>query len=336
MAATTTDYYAALGVKKTASEKDIRQAYRRLARKHHPDVNPGDKTAEAKFKEIQQAYDVLNDPEKRKKYDQFGDAWEHAGQYGPEGGFGQQPGGGGYASYDFDFGNAGEAGGFGDVFETIFGRGGMGGRTSTRATRRAQRGQDLDQPVEVTLEEAYHGTQRILQMQTPEMCTQCGGTGLAANKPCPQCGGMGSTLRPRRLEVKIPAGVRDGSRVRIAGEGGPGAAGGPKGDLFLVVSVQPNANFERKGDDLYVDVPTPLTAALLGGEVEVPTMKSRVALKIPAETQNGKVFKLRGQGMPHLQGEGHGDLYAKVKVVLPTSLTSRERELMQEFAKLRG
>ncbi|MGQ9675242.1 MAG: DnaJ C-terminal domain-containing protein [Chloroflexota bacterium] len=331
MAGAAKDYYATLGVKRDATDKDIRQAYRRLARKYHPDVNPGDKMAEAKFKEIQQAYEVLSDKDKRAKYDQYGDAWEYAGRGGAEPGPGQWHS----RQATYDFGTMG-ADGFdlGDIFESLFAR--TGTRTAYRRATRTQRGQDIDQPVEITLEEAYHGTQRIIQMQTPEVCTQCGGTGVTQNKPCAQCGGVGSTVRPRRLEVKIPPGVRDGSRVRVAGEGGPGAGGGPKGDLFLVVSVLPHSTFERKGDDLYVEVPVPMTVAILGGEVQVPTLKSRVALKIPAETQNGRTFKLRGQGMPHLQGEGHGDLYAKVKVVLPTNLSSRERELVQEMAKLRS
>lgn len=331
MAGAAKDYYATLGVKRDATDKEIRQAYRRLARKHHPDVNPGDKTAEAKFKEIQQAYEVLSDKDKRAKYDQYGDAWEYAGRGGAESGFGQWQG----RQATYDFGTAG-ADGFdlGDIFENLFGR--TAGHTTFRRTTRAQRGQDIDQPVEITLEEAFHGTQRIVQLQSPEVCTQCGGTGMVQNKPCAQCAGLGSVLRPRRLEVKIPPGVRDGSRVRVAGEGGPGIGGGPKGDLFLVVSLLSHSTFERKGDDLYVEVPVPMTVAILGGEVQVPTLKSRVALKIPAETQNGRTFKLRGQGMTRLQGEGRGDLYAKVRVVLPTNLSSRERELVQEMAKLRS
>ncbi len=330
MATAAKDYYAALGVKKTATEREIRQAYRRLARKYHPDLNPGDKTAEARFKEIQQAYEVLSDKDKRAKYDQYGDAWEYAGRGGPDFGFGQRQNG----DVHFDFGaSTTETFDFSDIFDSLFG--GRIGRAAGRKGTRARRGEDIEQPVEVTLEEAYHGTQRLVQTQTPEVCTQCGGTGVTQNRPCAQCGGLGSVIHPRRLEVKIPPGVRDGSRVRVAGEGGPGIGGGPKGDLFLVVSVREHPTFERKGDDLYVEVPVPLTVALLGGEVQVPTLKSRVALKIPAETQNGRSFKLRGQGMPHLQGGGHGDLYAKVKVVLPVNLSSRERELIEELARLR-
>lgn len=334
MAGAARDYYATLGVGKTATDKEIRQAYRRLARKYHPDVNPrGDKNAEAMFKEIQQAYDVLSDPEKRAKYDQFGEMWEQAGRGGPEPGTRYWSHGGG-TSFDFDFGGPGQGSNFADILESLFG--GAGGRTSSRRTSRARRGEDVDQSVDITLEEAYHGTQRVVQMQSPETCGQCGGTGVSQNRPCVDCGGMGTVLRPRRLEVKIPPGVRDGSRVRVAGGGGPGAGGGPKGDLFLVISVMAHPTFERKGDDLYVDVSVPMTTALLGGEVQVPTLKSRVALKIPAETQNGRSIKLRGQGMPRLHGEGYGDLYARVKVVLPTNLSDRERELLQEMARLRS
>lgn len=331
MATAAKDYYEILGLKRTATEKEIRQAYRRLARKYHPDVNPGDKTAEAKFKEIQRAYEVLSDKDKRAKYDQYGDAWEYAGQGGADFGFGQRQGGN--VHFDFRTSTA-DTFDFSDIFDSLFGRG--VGRSAGRRATRARRGEDIEQPVEVTLEEVYHGTQRLVQVQTPEVCLHCGGTGLTQNGACTQCGGLGSVTRPRRLEVKIPPGVRDGSRVRVAGEGGPGIGGGPKGDLFLVVSVKEHPTFERKGDDLYTEVPVPMTVALLGGEVQVPTLKSRVALKIPPETQNGRVFKLRGQGLPHLQGEGHGDLYAKVKVVLPVNLSSRERELIEELARLRA
>jgi DnaJ-class molecular chaperone len=237
--ATATDYYATLGVSKTATEKEIRTAYRKLARKYHPDVNPGDKAAETKFKEIQQAYDVLNDPDKRAKYDRFGPAWETAGQggfAGGVGGFGQQPGGG----YTYEYRSApGESFDFGDIFEGIFNRvGSTGGTRGARTATRTERGQDIDQPVEVSLEEAFHGTKRLLHIQTPEKCAQCGGTGLNQNRPCQQCGGSGQVMRPRRLEVTIPAGVRAGSRVRISGEGGPGSNGGTKGDLFFIITIR--------------------------------------------------------------------------------------------------
>jgi DnaJ-class molecular chaperone len=317
------DYYAILGVSKNATEKDIKQAYRKLARKYHPDVNPGDKSAEAKFKEINQAHEVLSDPEKRKKYDQFGENWQYADQFAKAGG--QQR-----ATWDFgrrgtpsDFGDQAGAEGFGDIFDSIL-RGSSG-----RTARRPQRGQDLEYPVEVSLEEAYRGTMRMLEMQGEEPCPTCKGKG------CRTCGGAGTVRRSRRLEVKIPQGVREGSRVRIAGKGGPGQMGGEAGDLYLLISVKPDDRFQRTEDDLHVDVPVLLTDAILGGEVEVPTLEGKkLALKIPPETQNGKVFRLAGQGMPRLGNNTKGDLYAKVKVVLPTRISAKEKELFQQLKSL--
>jgi len=215
-----------------------------------------------------------------------------------------------------------------DLFQDI----GLGGH---RFRRRPQPGRDLEQSVEVTLEEAFHGTTRLIQLQREEACPACQGTGVAQNKVCPSCGGAGARLRLRRLEARIPPGVKDGSRVRLEGEGGQGLAGGPPGDLYLVVSVRPHSIFERKGDDLYTEVALPLTEAVLGGEVEVPTLKGRVALKIPPETQNGRLFRLAGQGMPRLGGSGQGDLLVKVRVVLPTSLSEREKELFRQLRDLR-
>jgi len=318
------DYYAILGLSKNATDKDIKQAYRKLARQYHPDVNPGNKSAEARFKEINQAHEVLSDPEKRKKYDQFGEQWQYADQFARAGGQQQQPAwefrrGG----TPFDFGDTGGAEGFGDIFDSIL-RGSRG-----RTTRRPLRGQDFEQPVEVSLEEAYRGTMRVLEMQVEEPCPTCKGKG------CRTCGGAGAVLRPRRLEVKIPPGVREGSRVRIAGKGGPSQMGGEAGDLYLLISVKPDNRFQRAEDDLHVDVPVLLTDAILGGEVEVPTLEGKkLALKIPPETQNGKVFRLAGQGMPRLGNNTKGDLYARVNVVLPARLSPKEKELFQQLKSL--
>ncbi len=304
MATKSRDYYEVLGVDRKATDKEIRAAYRKLARQYHPDLNPGDKTAEARFKEIQQAYEVLSDAEKRKKYDQFGASWEHAGQAPP-----QSPRYGTRTTYTttdmpYDLGDLGGEGvDLGDILGRVFG--GFGGRTSTQT--RPRRGQDVEQPVSITLDEAYHGATRLVEV-------------------------LSENGEPRRLEVKIPPGVRDGSRVRVAGEGGPGVGGGPRGDLFLVIAVLPDPRFERKGDDVTADIPVALTTAILGGEVAVQTLKGRLALRIPPETQNGRTFRLAGQGMPKLGGGGSGDFLAKVRVVLPTSLTPEEREL---FEKLR-
>jgi len=322
------DYYQVLGVNRSASEKEIKQAYRRLARKHHPDLNPGDKSAEARFKEINAAYEVLSNPEKRKKYDQFGDQWEYAEQFAKgegQGGVRWDFGKGGTA---FEYGDVSD---FGDIFSSLFGGAGMG----SRMKRGPQHGQDMESPIEVSLEEAYHGSTRVIQLQTAEPCTACGGTGRVGNRVCTICSGAGIKAIPRRLEVKIPAGVKDGSKIRIAGEGGPGRGGGSKGDLYLVVKVLAHKVFERKGNDLYTEVSVPLTTAMLGGEVSLPTLNGNLSLKIPAETQNGKVFRLAGKGMPKLGDSGYGNMFAKVRVVLPTNLTEEERKLFERLRSLR-
>ncbi len=306
------DYYKILGVEKGATEKDIKQAYRKLARKYHPDVNPNNKTAQEKFKEINEAYQVLSDADKRKKYDTLGSQWQQYEQYQRAGGQGpfQWGGGGGGAQYRTVtpeelgelFGNLG-GGGFSDFFQTFFG-GGFG--DATRAQTRSRRGQDIEQPIEISLEEAYRGATRLLQKEN------------------------------RRLEIQIPPGVKTGSKIRYAGEGLPGLNGGAAGDLFARVQIAPHAIFERDGDDLRCEIPVQLYTALLGGEVTIPTLKSQLALKIPAETQAGKTFRLVGQGMPRLnQPTEFGDLYAQVRVVLPERLSPAERALFEQLAQLR-
>jgi len=315
------DYYKILGVDRNASEKEIKKAYRRLARKYHPDVNPGDKQAEERFKEINEAHEVLTDPEKRRKYDQFGSNWQQWESSGrpPEdfwrqyGGARAQPDGQRvYTEYVdlndlFGGGGAGAsgAGGFSDFFEALFGgMRGTGSRTQTR--QRTIKGQDIEQPVEVTLQEAMQGSTRLLQ------------------------------LGNRRLEVKIPPGVDNGSRIRIAGEGAPGFGGGPNGDLYLVVSVRPYPNFTRDGDDLRTTVPVDLYTAILGGEAKVQTPTGNLMLKIPPGTQNGQTIRLRGQGMPRLKApDQRGDLYAEVRVILPEKLSEQEKELFRKLASLR-
>lgn len=326
------DFYEILGVKKGATEKEIRSAYRKLARKYHPDVNPGDKAAEARFKEINSAHEVLSDAEKRKRYDKYGDKWEYADQieeaqrqrgqrfsYGAGGNDGFQ---------EFRVEDAGDLGDLGGVFSQFFGRGGGAG---TRTRPAARRGSDIQQPVEITLEEAYHGTTRTLELMTQEPCPTCGGTGDIAGATCHTCQGLGVILKPRRLEVKLPAGVATGSKVRMAREGQAGAGGGAKGDLLLVVSVRPHPRFERRGDDLHEEIELPVTTAVLGGEAEVPTITAKVMLKIPPLTQNGKVFKLTGLGMPRLNKSGKGDLYARVRVRLPEQLDDQQRTLFEEL-----
>ncbi len=321
------DYYQILGVSRSASEKEIKQAYRRLARKHHPDLNPGDKSAEAKFKEINAAYEVLSNPEKRKKYDQFGEQWEYAEQFAKSGGQERVRWDFGKGGTTFEYG---DLSGFGDIFSSLFGDSGKGSRM-----RGPRRGQDIESTIEVKLEEVHHGSTRVIQLQTEEPCTACGGTGRVGNRVCTICNGAGGKVIPKRLEVKIPAGVRDGSRIRIAGEGVSGRAGGKKGDLYLVAKVLPHKLFERKGDDLYTEVSVPLATAILGGEVSLPTLNGNLSLKIPPETQNGRVFRMAGKGMPQLGNSKYGNMFAKVKVVLPTNLTGEEKKLFERLRSLR-
>ena len=324
------DYYKILGVKRDASESEIKRAYRRLARKHHPDVNPGDNSAEAKFKEINEAHEVLADKEKRQKYDRFGDQWQHADQFAKAGGQ-QAP------SWDFSQGGGPQGFQFeaGDL-DSLFGGMFHGARAGTSSRRsRPRPGRDADYPVEVTLEEAYHGTNRILSFQTEELCPSCGGSGKIQNALCSACRGSGAGPHSKKLEVKIPPGVKDGSRVRIVGKGEPGYAGGNSGDLYLVTSVKPHRLFERKGNDLHVEVTVLLAVAVLGGEIQVPTLKGKLALKIPPETQNGRTFRLTGQGMPHLGNSSRGDLLSRVSVVLPTKLSAEEKELFGQLSQLR-
>jgi DnaJ-class molecular chaperone len=326
------DYYKILGVKKNASEKEIRSAFRKLARKYHPDVNPNNKEAEEKFKEINEANEVLSDPEKRKQYDEMVDYYEKYGRWpgaaagagaGARGGYG--PGGGTYqyrtvSPEDLEDLFGGQSP-FSDFFETYFGggRGGFGGMGGMGgAGRRAgtyynqpTRGQDVESTVDVTLPEAYTGATRTFELTEPDG-------------------------RTRRLEVKIPAGVDEGSRIRIAGQGGQGPAG--RGDLYLIVHMLPDPHYRREGTTLYEKVDVPLTTAMLGGEVPVslPDGK-RLMLRIPAGTQNDKAFRLRGKGMPRLgQPENRGDLYAEVNVVLPTQLNDEQRHLFEQFARSVG
>jgi DnaJ-class molecular chaperone len=327
------NFYDVLGVARGAPEKEIRSAYRKLARKHHPDVNPNDRSAEARFKEINAAYEVLSDPDKRKKYDRYGDRWQYADEIeeaqrrqsaagwargGPDGG-----------GFGFEVPGAD----FGSIFDSLFRRerGGPRGQAGRR------RGQDIETPVEVSLEESFHGTTRTVTLQSGEVCTTCGGSGEVASAICHSCQGSGQAVRPRRLEVKVPPGVRTGSRVRVAGEGRPGSGGGPHGDLYLVMTVQTHNRFERKGDDVLTEVAVPYTDAVLGGEVEVPTLSGRVALRIPELTQNGRQIRLTGKGMPVLgHPERKGDLIVRVRIQLPEHLTPEERQHFEELRALRA
>ena len=299
------DYYKILGVPRTASEKELKAAYRRLARKHHPDVNRGSKEAEARFKEINEANEVLSDPAKRQRYDQLGADWASYQQAGPSG-FGGWPGGFRVHTQGLD---AEDLGGFSDFFKTFFAGGGTGfGEILGRSRRRTAGPVDAERQVELTLDEVLHGTHRTLAISGPR----------------------GS----RRVEVKIPAGVRDGSRVRVAGEGGGGDQG-HRGDLYLRVHVLPHAVFERRGDDLYATARVPLTLLVLGGEAEVPTLSGPVGIKVPAGTPPERVFRLRGQGLPQLEArEKRGDLHVQLQPEIPKDLKHRERELFEELRRL--
>ncbi|MGO8947873.1 MAG: DnaJ C-terminal domain-containing protein [Ktedonobacterales bacterium] len=331
------DYYKILGVSKSASADDIKKSYRKLARKYHPDVNPGNRSAEARFKEINEAYEVLSDPEKRKQYDRFGSSWNTPGAARSGTATRTRT----YGTRDDDGFGADDPTGWSDFFDTLFNRrstttpnGGTGGTAAPPFGQR--RGEDIEQPVEISFREAYTGATRIYNVQSPEQCPSCKGTGKIGSRPCATCGGSGTVTKVRKLEVRIAAGVENGSRVRVAGEGQIGLNGGQRGDLFLVVTVKPDPAFERKGDDLTVDVPVPLTLAVLGGETPVPTPDGkRLILTIPPETQNGQSFRLSGKGVPHLRGQGAGNLFARIQVQLPQRLTSRERELFEELARLR-
>ena len=319
------DYYDILGVDRNASGKDIKRAYRKLAREFHPDVNPGDKAAEEKFKEINEAHEVLGDPEKRSKYDQLGANWRQWQRTGHDPGnfdwsqwfAGGAPGGGPggvRVEWSGDIGDlfgGGGAGGFSDFFSAIFGSMGGTQNTGTRfgggARPRVTRGQDLEARAEITLEEAAQGTTRTLERDDG-----------------------------RKIRVKIPAGARTGSKIRVAGKGGAGYGGSPPGDLYLNIHVRPHPVFERQGDNLRCDVIVDLYTAVLGGEVQVDTLNGRVSLKIPPGTNSGKVFRLRGKGMPSpRKPKQRGNLLATVQVQVPQKLTARERELFEELAQLR-
>lgn len=344
------DYYQALGVARDASADQIKKAYRSLAMKHHPDRNPGDKAAEEKFKNIQKAYEVLSDPEKRRAYDQFG----HAGVQGPGG-----------------MGGAGAAG-FGDIFEDIFGDilGGRGRRGQGPA--QGQRGADLRYNLTLDLEDAVFGKTVELHVPTwvhcktcegsgakpgtkPVTCTTCKGSGQVHMQqgffslsqtcptcrgqgqiiadPCTQCRGQGRIREEKKLSVKIPAGVDEGDRIRLSGEGEVGMQGGTAGDLYVQVHVREHAIFKRDGADLYCEMPISFATAVLGGELDVPTLEGHVKLKIPTETQTSRLFRLRGKGVTSLHSSGRGDLLCRIVVETPVNLTAQQKALLREFDK---
>jgi len=332
------DYYKTLGLSKSASTKEIKAAYRKLARQWHPDVNPTKKAAaEEKFKEIAEAYEVLSDPEKRKTYDTLGNDWQQrAREYQGA----QDFGGGGFryqtppGGVQFDFGDLGNGGGFSDFFQTFFGNMGRGPTAGATHSRRGTRGSDIESEIELSLRDAYAGGKRTLTLQTHVTCPRCHGTGNDRGKLCPECHGNGFVPQTKTLEVTIPAGVRNGQRIRLAGQGEPGMGGGQNGDLYLVVHIAPDPVFTRKGDDLYVEQPVSVYTLVLGGEVTVPTMTGKISVKVPPNSQNGRKLRVPGKGMPRLRGGGHGDLYVTLVAQVPKHLSDEERELFRKLADL--
>ncbi|GAC1312018.1 MAG: DnaJ C-terminal domain-containing protein [Vulcanimicrobiaceae bacterium] len=332
------DYYDVLGVSKSAAEKDVKSAYRKLAKKRHPDSNPTNKAAaEERFKEISEAYEVLGDSEKRKKYDALGSNWEQAArqaeaqqryrsaQTGPQ----SQTAGDPFAGY-----GGGGSSGFSDFFDSFFSGGSGGGRRGATPSY-ASRGGDLETSVDISLAEAYAGGPKSVSLQIEDNCARCGGSGVVSGQICPQCHATGRVISQKRFDVTIPKGVRDGQRIRLAGQGSRGANGGPNGDLFLDIRVKTDPTYERKGDDLYVDVPVSIYDLVLGANVRVPTMSGDVTVTVPPGTQSSKMLRLSGKGMPKVRAGGHGDQYVRLLGLLPTDLTDRERELYAELAALR-
>jgi DnaJ-class molecular chaperone len=329
------DYYSVLGVPRNADEKTIKKAYREKARQLHPDVNKA-ADAEERFKAVNEAYDVLSDKEKRAKYDRFGADWERY-QATPDNGAGAADfaqwftGQHGDPNVRFEYRSTGGEG-FSDFFETLFGS--TGQRTRRRA--RPRRGDDHEVTVEMPLREAFSGTTRTFEMQVPEPCPTCGGVGLLHGDICDTCDATGRTSRKTRIEVSVPAGIRDGQRVRVAGKGSQGEDGGSAGDVYLRVRIKHDPSFTLEGNDVKTDVEVPLYTAILGGETVVKTLTGRVALTIPPQTQNGRVFRLRGQGWPTgIGSRERGDLLARVSVTLPPNLSDRELRLFEELREAR-
>ena len=357
------DYYEVLGLSKGASDDEIKKAYRKLAKQYHPDMNPGDKTAEAKFKEVNEAYSVLSDKDKRAKYDQFG----HAGvdpNFGAGGGFG-----------GFDMGDVD----LGDLFGSFFGGGFGGGFSSQQRASAPQRGESLRASLTISFEEAAFGCQKEIDLTRTEQCQECHGSGCAAgttaetcpdcrgtgtvrvqqrmgsmafsssapcsrcggkgriiHTPCKSCGGTGSVRRQSRISVTIPAGIDNGQAVSLRGQGNAGRNGGPAGDLIVSIRVRPSDKFQRDGTTVLYEQPVSFVQATLGAELEIPTIDGKVKYTLPAGTQSGTTFRLRGKGIPELRGRGRGDQYVTVKVQVPTSLNGEQREALHAFAAAMG
>jgi DnaJ-class molecular chaperone len=333
------DYYAILGVPKNAAEKDVKSAYRKLARKWHPDANPDNaRQAEEKFKDIQEAYEVLGDPEKRKKYDVLGSDWQRAAREADQHRSYRQAQGADFGGFSANFGNAGAGGasGFSDFFDMFFSGIGRQRTGGSGFTSSQQRGEDLESTIELSLHDAFEGGRKSVTLQVEDMCPRCHGTGTDRNRICPQCHGTGRVRETKKFDVTIPRGVRDGQRIRLAGQGASGPGGGPRGDLYLVVHLGNDDRYERKGDDLYLDLPVSIYDLILGAEVRVPTMNGDVTMTIPPGTQNNKMLRLTGKGMPKLKDGGYGDEYVRLIGQLPTNLTDKEQKLFRELAGIRN
>ena len=358
------DYYEVLGVSKTATDEEIKKAYRKLALKYHPDYNPGDKSAEEKFKEINEAHEVLSDPEKRKRYDQFGFAGVDPNYAASQGG-----GAGGFGGFGgVDLGDI-----FGDIFGGGFGGFGGGARANPNAPRK---GQDIRVRITLSFDEAVHGCKKnititrqqtctecsgsgaapgsqpetcpdcggrgyvIQQQRTPfgvmqsqQPCTRCGGKGKIISNPCKDCGGTGQVRRRKTVKVSIPAGIDNGQTISLRGQGNAGRNGGPSGDLLLVISVLPHQLFRRDGEDVYCDAPITFTQAVLGGEMEIPTIDGKVKYTIPEGTQTGTTFRLRGKGIPNVNGRGRGDQFVTVHIETPRNLNREQKEALRKFSE---
>lgn len=322
MATTERDYYQVLGIGRTASADDIKKAYRRLARQYHPDMHSGAKKAEMekKFKELNEAHEILSDPEKRKKYDQYGAQWEQAEAYErARQAAGAQGGGQGFGADSFS-----------DIFDNLFGGRGRNGRSRGMASQ----GEDLETEVELSVREVLTGVTKRIHLQEPTPCLTCRGAGEIRNRPCPSCLGTGRVMDGKTIEVKIPAGVQDGTRVRVAGKGQPGLNGGKRGDLYLHVTIGTDPVFRRQGSDLHATLPVWPWEAALGAEVMAPTLGEPVRVKIPAASRADSKLRLRGKGLPTAAG-GHGDLFLTIHIVMPSSVTEEERTLYEQLSQLR-
>jgi len=352
------DYYEILGVDKNASDLEIKKAYRKLAKQYHPDINPGDKTAEAKFKEVNEAYEILSDSQKKARYDQFG----HAG-FDANGGFG------GFGDFDF--------GGIGDIFETFFGGTGFG--RSSRSRNAPQKGADLKYAMDISFEEAAFGVEKEISINRMESCTTCNGSGARPGtspttcihcngtgqiqykqstpfgqfvnvktcdvcrgegkiitEPCTACNGKGRIRKNVKIKINVPSGIDDGQTISLRGEGDPGVKGGPSGDLFINIRVKPHPLFQRQGNDVICEIPVTFAHAALGAELEVPTLDGKVKYSIPEGTQTGTVFRLKSKGIPFLRGNGRGDQYVKINVEVPKKLNEKQKAVLREFADLIG